>query len=187
MIGFCIFFRLLSSLETFADEVETNTSANRTLYALQSFALQVQDVDETTFAGEAFSVDLGSVEEATNITNTIDQSALVTMMEALNSATASLQISNSVLSACENQGTHANNNYRLSYSVFRSDGLFQSMNANNSIGSIIIGARLRCAQNAATRSRRTSIRTRKEVTRNTTLQTPLQLQFRTNQVATCSH
>lgn len=175
-----IFFRLLSSLTTFADEVETNTSTNRTLYALQSFALQVQDVDATTFAGEAFSIDLGSVEEATNITNTIAPSALVTMMETLSNATASLQLSNSVLSACENQRTQTN--YRLSYSVFRSNGLFQTRNTNNSIGSIIIGARLGCAQNAAPLSRRTSRRIRKEARLNTTLQTPVQLQFRTSQV-----
>ena len=177
---FRIFFRLLSSLTTFADEVETNTSTNRTLYALQSFALQVQDVDATTFAGEAFSIDLGSVEEATNITNTIAPSALVTMMETLSNATASLQLSNSVLSACENQRTQTN--YRLSYSLFRSNGLFQTRNTNNSIGSIIVGARLGCAQNAAPLSRRTSRRIRKEATLNTTLQTPVQLQFRTSQV-----
>ena len=58
---FRIFFRLLSSLTTFADEVETNTSTNRTLYALQSFALQVQDVDATTFYTQLGSLTLPGV------------------------------------------------------------------------------------------------------------------------------
>lgn len=86
-------------------EVSPNMSTRGAVYALQNFALQVQDVNVTAFTGETFSVDLGSVEEAINNTHTINQSALVTMMEALSNATASAQIPNSVFDGCGNQET----------------------------------------------------------------------------------
>ena len=200
-----VIFRLLSSLATFSDEVEVspNMSTRRAVYALQNFALQVQDVNVTAFTRETFSVDLGSVEEAINNTHTINQSALVTMMEALSNATASAQIPNSVFDGCRNQETLTNQiNYdranRLSYIVFRRSGLFQTSstnnvqssnandflleNANNSIGSIILGVRRRCAQNFTPLSGRESRRTPREAPLNGSLEIPVQLQFRISQV-----
>ena len=186
-------------------EVSPNTSTRRTIYAFQNFALQVQDANLTAFAGETFSVDLGSVEEAMNNTHTINQSALVTMMAALSHATASAQIPNSVFDSCVNQGTLTNQMNdranRLSYTVFRRSGLFQTSNTNNvpssngndffqlgntnnSIGSIILGVRRRCAQNFSPFSGRGSRRSRtpREAPLNGSLERPVQLQFRISQV-----
>ena len=138
-----------------------------------------------------------------NNTHTINQSALVTMMEALSHATASAQIPNSVFDSCGNQGTLTNQIYdranRLSYTVFRRSGLFQTSNTNNvpssngkdffllgntnnSIGSIILGVRRRCAQNFSPLSSRGSKRTPREAPLNGSLEIPVQLQFRISQV-----
>ena len=178
-------------------------STRGAVYALQNFALQVQDVNVTAFTGETFSVDLGSVEEAINNTHTINQSALVTMMEALSNATASAQIPNSMFDGCGNQETLTDQiNYdtanRLSYIVFRRSGLFQTRttnnvqsshandslpgNTNNSIGSVILGVRRRCAQNFTPLSSRGLRRTPRAAPLNRSLEVPVQLQFRISQV-----
>ena len=178
-------------------------STRGAVYALQNFALQVQDVNVTAFTGETFSVDLGSVEEAINNTHTINQSALVTMMEALSNATASAQIPNSVFDGCGNRETltdqiNYNRANRLSYIVFRRSGLFQTSttnnvqssnandslpeNTNNSIGSVILGVRRRCAQNFTPLSSRGLRRTPRAAPLNGSLEVPVQLQFRISQV-----
>lgn len=41
-----------------------------------NFAFQVQDVDSFLYKGQTFNIDFGSVEQATNITEIIDDMAV---------------------------------------------------------------------------------------------------------------
>ena len=134
----CTHDRLLVSLETFSDSVplSDNATNNREVYTLDNFAIQVQDVDRDNFEGETFSVDLGTVEEAINRTNEIDENRLVTMMEALSNATASLQVPSTIFNDGSNKTTR-----RLSFSVFTTDTLFQTeetASGDLTVGSIVI-------------------------------------------------
>ena len=72
--NFCTYNRLLVSLDTFSSSVplSSNATNNREVYTLDNFAIQVQHVEHNFFKGEAFSVNLGTVEEAINRTNEID-------------------------------------------------------------------------------------------------------------------
>lgn len=91
-------------------------------------------------------MDLGSVEEAMNINDSIDDSDLVTVrgaMDVLNNATASIHISEELINYCFDDGSSR----RLSYSVFLLDTLFRSQNPREAIGSLIIAARLACSIN----------------------------------------
>ena len=137
---------MLESLERFLDEVEINTlnsTENTTMFLYQTFALQVQNVDPSSFEEQTLNVDLGSVEEAMNITGSIDNSALITAMEFLNNATAAIHISNELLKYC----TLGERAQRLSYSVFLFDTFFRSQDPLMRIGSLIIAARLNCDVN----------------------------------------
>ena len=108
----------------------------------KNFALQIQEVDPADFTGEAFSVNLGSVEEAMNSSNSIDPGALLTLAMADPNATASLSVSERVLVTDK---TKANPNsssdapgVRLGYSVFVSTSLFPTHSANTTVASIIL-------------------------------------------------
>ena len=116
-----------------------------------------------------FSINLGSLEEARKDNQTIEQENLMTSQlesatnlnyetddgsrSAMADTTASLQLPEDLLNSCNdvNSSLVSAITQRLSYSVFKSDVLFQSINQsllNLSIGSIIIAARLKCADNA---------------------------------------
>ena len=128
-------------------DVDTsNTTANTSMFSFRTFALQVQNIDSSSFKGQTFNVDLGSVEEAMNITGTIEDSALITLedvMDVLNNATAAIQISEQLLEQC----TLGEKTQRLSYSVFLFDTFFRSQDPNLTIGSLIVAARLKCGVN----------------------------------------
>ena len=159
-----IHFRLLDSLQNFLDKVEveqdenSTTNSSQAVFAFETFALQVQQLDPEEYKGQVFSVNLGSVEEATKDNQTIDQADLVTSeLESENlvkmtkheGVTASLQLPEDLLliDLCTSNSTSAVPQ-RLSYSVFKSDILFQNLNQSHlSIGSIIVAARLKCADN----------------------------------------
>ena len=68
-------YRLLDSIELFADEVIINGTSET--FARGSFAIQVQDYDPATFSGLDFAVELGPVEEAVNSTEDIDSDLIV--------------------------------------------------------------------------------------------------------------
>ena len=135
-------------MATFLDRVEIDSSWNATVYSYQTFALQIQNIDLSSFKGETFNVDLGSVERAMNNTGGIDDSALITVkniMESLNNATAAIYISEELLEYCfKKNGSRAQ---RLSYSVFLFDTFFRSQNPTNQPASLIIGARVTCSVN----------------------------------------
>ena len=142
-------FRILSSLGRFQDEVvlPPNTTEPK-VYARETFALQVRDVDTKSFSGETFNVDLGSFEEAIHLNTSIPEQALQTTMEVLADATVSITVPREILGGRQNREIREpDETQRLSYSVFIADTLFQSPNQtsrnNLSIGSIIAAIRLR--------------------------------------------
>ena len=167
---------MLDSLQNFLDKVEveqdenSTTNSSQTVFAFETFALQVQQLDPEEYKGQVFSVNLGSVEEATKDNQKIDQTALVTTelesaentnlehkmkiikrekaTNTMAGTTASLQLPEDLLlDLCSSNSTSAVPQ-RLSYSVFKSDILFQNLNQSHlSIGSIIVAARLKCADN----------------------------------------
>ena len=152
---------MLESLENFLDKVEVeqdvNGTNNQTVFAFETFALQIQDLDPQEYQGQTFSVDLGSVEEAMNMEQNIEEGDLVTsetVMEVVTGATASMQLPEDLLESLDSCTFTINSNLisatpqRLSYSVFLSDVLFQNLNQSHlKIGSIIVAARLKCADN----------------------------------------
>ena len=80
-----------------------------------------------------------------------------TVMEVVTGATASMQSPEDLLESLDSCVITTNSNFeftsvtpqRLSYSVFLSNVLFQNLNQSHSkIGSIIVAARLKCADNA---------------------------------------
>ena len=156
----CACFRLLESLEKFLDRVEiSNDTSNQTVFAFKAFALQVQTLDPAEYQGQTFSIDLGSVEESMRLGQNIEEHDLVTsdmVMDAVTGATASIQLPEDLLecfnsSMCNSTSTSFNiTARRLSYSVFLLDTLFQNVNQSHlKIGSIIVAARLRDADNTA--------------------------------------
>lgn len=110
-------------------------------------------------------MNLGSVEDAANISGAISRNDLVTSDNAMDisaKATASIQLPNDLFMSCGLSGAER----RLSYSVFLTDVLFQNETQRNSglrVGSIILAPRLRC---------------------NNKLTTPITVSFRTNQTVT---
>ena len=192
MLACIIINRLLESLQEFLDKVEVEENGNSTInstkmvFAFETFALQVQELDPEEYKGQMFSVNLGSLERAREDNQTIEQTALMTsklesvtglkqnqdktdkegVVNAIAGSTASLQLPEDLLDLCND--TSSNNitsavPQRLSYSVFKSDILFQNLNQSHlSIGSIIIAARLKCADNVTPN---TSIKTTFQIDR----------------------
>ena len=160
--------RLLESLQEFLDKVEIPENANSTanltkttVFAFETFALQVQELDPEEYIGQIFNVNLGSLEKARKDNQTIQQSALVTselesveqdnegVVNGFADSTASLQLPEDLLDMCSSMSSNVISTVpqssRLSYSVFKSDILFQNLNQSHlGIGSIIIAAQLKC-------------------------------------------
>ena len=166
--------RLLESLQDFLDEVEVeqdnNSAINLTqnVFTFKTFAFQVQQLDPEEYKGQMFSVNLGSLEGAREDNQIIGQGALMTSklesitnfntkhkldMNTMADTTVSVQLPEDLLDSCGDVNTHLTSAIpqRLSYSVFKSDVLFQNLNQSHlSIGSIIVAARLKCADNNMT-------------------------------------
>ena len=148
--------RVLDSLESFQDKVILSDDENDTLlervFAFETFALQLQEVDSETYEAQAFTVDLGSIEDILNISGKIpDESLMIqdTVIEILSNATASVQLPDDLLDHfvdCNEMNTSADNTTltrRLSYSVFLSNALFQSTEVDEYVlGSVIVAARM---------------------------------------------
>ena len=139
----------------------TENSTKTTAFAFETFALQVQELDPEEYIGQIFNVNLGPLEKARKDNQTIQQSALVTselesteqdnegIVNGFADSTASLQLPEDLLDMCSDTGSNVNSTVpqssRLSYSVFKSDILFQNLNQSHlGIGSIIIAAQLKC-------------------------------------------
>ena len=148
--------RVLDSLESFQDKVVLSDDENNTLqervFAFETFALQLQELDPETYKAQAFTVSLGSIEDVSNISGKIPDESLTiqdTMMKILNNATASIHMPDDLLdhlSDCSEMNTSTANTTlitRISYSVFLSNALFQSIGLDEyELGSVIIAARV---------------------------------------------
>ena len=147
--------RVLDSLESFLDRVILSDDENSTLqeriFAFETFALQLQEVDPESYEAQTFTVNLGSIEDISNISGKIPVESLmiqdtVTVME---NATASVQLPGDLLDHlvdCNEVNTPVDNvtlTRRLSYSVFLSNALFQSTEVDQyELGSVIVAARM---------------------------------------------
>ena len=126
-------YRLLDSIELFADEVIINGTSET--FARGSFAIQVQDYDPATFSGLDFAVELGPVEEAVNSTEDIDSDLIVS---EVNDPTAWISVSAfSVTRRAVRNVVEEVERRRLSFTLFRRDTLFQDHAVN--ISSVVIG------------------------------------------------
>ena len=160
----------MESLQNFLDKVEveqdenSTSNSSQTVFAFDTFALQVQQLDPEEYKGQVFSINLGSLKEARKDNRTIKQENLVTSQlesaanlnhetdndgarKAMADTTASLQLPEDLLNLCIDVNVSSQ---RLSYSLFKSDILFQNVHQrqlNLSIGSLIVAARLKCADN----------------------------------------
>ena len=148
---------MLDSLESFQDRVVLSNDDNGTLqervFAFETFALQLQEVDAETYKAQTFTINLGSIEDISSSTGNIpDESLMIqdAMMEFFNNATASIQLPDDLLSDdfsdCSEMNTSTANATlirRLSYSVFLSNALFQTTEEDKyELGSVIIAARM---------------------------------------------
>lgn len=144
----------------FSDSLDLvgNFSEDKVVYGFDTFALQLQDIDPNLFNGQTFSVNLGSVEDAIESNDGIQdflKTSEMVITKVLGNTTASIQLPNNFLdSAQECTDTsmldQPMDQLRLSYFVFLTDILFQSQNQTRlDIGSIVVAARLRCADNAS--------------------------------------
>ena len=157
----------MDNLAIFTDSLDltllTNSSVDKFVY--DTYALQMQDIDPDTFKGQTFTINLGSVEEALNSTEGFkDESLKISEMdlEVPDNSTAAVQIPEKFIEECQMENT-SNLTQRLSYNVFITDVLFQSLKVNSTlaIGSIIVSTRLNCKMNSS-------------------LSTPIRVIFRTN-------
>ena len=134
-------YRLLQSLRRFANTVPipANSTNNTLAFPLDNFALLLRDVNPESFSGESFNVNLGPVEEAIRNSSGITKEALVTMMDPLPNATASVKLPQSLF---DGNTTYVLPSQRIVYSVFLTNALFLTLDTNcenSAIGSIILG------------------------------------------------
>lgn len=146
-----------------------NETDGKTVFGYETYALQVQELNLLQFNGQMFTVDLGSVEEALNTKRILedDLNTSEILMSILANATASVTVPSNLIDETEYaQILNVNSSYqRLSYSVFLSDILFQSVNQSQyKIGSIIISARFNFLGNSTLKSAiQTTFRTHPQV------------------------
>ena len=124
------------SLGEFTDRV--NLSNASTIITRESYAFLIEEIDTHSFIGETLTVDLGSVEDAFNQGNRIEENALNREGGTNNSLnerfTAALRVPQSIFNDDTDQ------RQRLSYSVFVRGSLFLNQNASQQ--SIIVGVRV---------------------------------------------
>ena len=134
--------RLLDILTNFTNNLIITNSTSAT-FTRKTYALQVNDIDTSSFQGQTLSVDLGSVQEAMSISSSIHKEAIQTISrsKAYQNKTASVQVPASLF----RDFGQSSEQQRLSYSVFVRDTLFQSSDENQSnltVGSIIVAVRV---------------------------------------------
>ena len=161
-------FSVLQSLEQFQDAYLASNESNlnnQTVFTFNTFAINIHNIDNTDdFEGPSFSVNLGSVEDAMNISKAIPREVLVVSDNISASATSSVQLPNDLFMSC-GLSSESITQIRVSFSVFLSDVLFQNKNQRHlKVGSIVVAPRLQCNR--------------------MTLVTPITVSFRTNRMVT---
>ena len=134
-------YRIVQSLRKFANTVPipANSTSNTLAFPLDNFALLLRDENPKSFSGESFSVNLGPVEKAIRNSSGINEEALVTVMDPLPNATASVDLPQSLF---DGNTTYASRRQRIVYSVFLTNALFLTTDTdceNSTIGSVILG------------------------------------------------
>ena len=143
----------MQSLDTLTDSIliPENATDGTVILARDNFAILVQDIDPDNFTGEAFSADLGPVDQVVGVSN-VSGEQLVRNEDVVLNSTASVELPDSLFfsqqdaelalgNASTDQGRAPE---RLSYSVFLTDTLFTTPNTScsqSAIGSIIISVR----------------------------------------------
>lgn len=120
------------------------------MFALKTYALQLQDIDRDNYKGQNFSIRLEDFEDV--LSSDTKLPGFSTALELLDNTSAVLYLPESLVQGC--QHTPSDVHLRLSVSVFLRDVLFQSLQSQNNeryIGSHIVSTRLRCAENSPTR------------------------------------
>lgn len=142
-------------------ETGNSSGENKTVFGFDTYALQLQDIVPSLFNGQTFAINRGSVEDAKETERNIQDSLLTSVMVIdILQTTASIQLPNNFFDSIKGCTNESSVGIRLSYSVFLTDILFQSELNQSVIGSIIVAARLGCAD-------------------NTTLPNPIKVIFRT--------
>ena len=149
-------------------QLDTNSSDGRAIFGLETYALQMQDIDPDRFVGQTFSVELGSVEDAMKSGGIGDESLKTSkrVIQFLDNSTAAIQIpKNFFEQPFSDMSTNKQQPLqRLSYSVFLTDILFQINSSLFDVGSIILSVRLQnLSDNELDSSVRTIFRTNSEV------------------------
>ena len=140
-------------MESFLDRVILSDDENNTLqervFAFETFALQLQEVDPESYKAQAFTVNLGSIEDISNISGKIPDESLMIQDSVMENATASVQLPDDLLDHlvdCNEVNASVDNTTltrRLSYSIFLSNALFQSTEVDKyELGSVIVAARM---------------------------------------------
>lgn len=146
-----------------------NKTNDKTVFGYERYALQVQQLDLLQFNGQIFTVDLGSFKEALNTTRILedDLNTSEILMSVLENATASVTVPSNFIDESEYAQILGENSshQRLSYSVFLTDILFQSVNQSQyNIGSIIVSVRFNFSGNDTFKSPiQTTFRTHPQV------------------------
>lgn len=138
--------RIRDSITTL--QATVNISANETImFTRNTFAIQVKSVQSDEYVGEVFNVDLGNIEQAMNLSRTIMNEDLKTLMEVLDNSTASISATSSLLD--QRASCPAEADRRIGYSVFRTTSLFPS-DDSDTVTSLIIGITVSCNRTQVT-------------------------------------
>lgn len=124
------------------------------MFTRNTFAIQVKSVQSDEYEGEVFNVDLGSIEQAMNLSRTIREEDLKTLMEVLDNSTASISATGSLFgrrAECPVGGDR-----RIGHSVFRTTSLFPS-NDSDTVTSLIIGITVSCNRTRVTNDSATEV------------------------------
>lgn len=144
--NFLMLNRIRDSITTL--QATVNIPANETImFTRNTFAIQVKSVQSDEYVGEVFNVDLGNIEQAMNLSRTIMNEDLKTLMEVLDNSTASISATSSLLD--QRASCQVGADRRVGYSVFRTTSLFPS-DDSDTVTSLIIGITVSCNRTQVT-------------------------------------
>lgn len=125
-IEFIVFLRrILNSLSLFTSQVELPENSTNVTFTLQSYGIQLFDITQETFDGQNFAVNLGSLENARNLSIPLTMDDLTDQLSG--NATVYVQVPSESLG-----GGSEDDKSRLSFVVYRQDSLF--LNSTNGSG-----------------------------------------------------
>ena len=136
--------RIINSLSQFTSQVKLPRNSTNVTFTFQSYGIQLFDVSPETFQGQNFAVNLGSLQNARNLSNPLNIENISDELD--NDATLYVQVAPETL---ENSQDSAN---RLSFVVYRQDSIFlNNTNATESgitIDSLVVSVNSSSSVNA---------------------------------------